>query len=101
LAITWSKFGVRENLKLQNYSNNYELSENAIKMMFFLKSPCAKRLRVEEVLIPTSQESQDKVTSIWSICWILKDPNFKDHSCVFSSGKARHPRNESALLQFN
>jgi len=35
LAITWSKFGVRENLKLQNHSKNYELSENAIKMMFF------------------------------------------------------------------
>jgi hypothetical protein len=38
LAITWSKFGVRENLKLQNHSNNYELSENAIKMMFCLIS---------------------------------------------------------------
>jgi len=31
LAITWSKFGVKEKLKLQNHSNNYELSENAIK----------------------------------------------------------------------
>jgi len=38
LAITWSQFGVRENLKLQNHSNNYELSKNAIKMMFFLIS---------------------------------------------------------------
>jgi hypothetical protein len=28
LAITWSKFGVRENLILQNHSNNYELSKN-------------------------------------------------------------------------
>jgi hypothetical protein len=38
LAITWSKLGVKENLKLQNHSNNYELSENAIKMTFFLIS---------------------------------------------------------------
>jgi hypothetical protein len=38
LAITWSKFGVNENLKLQSHSNNYELSENAMKMTFFLIS---------------------------------------------------------------
>ena len=38
LAKTWSKFRVRENLKLRNHSNNYELSGNAIKMTFFLKS---------------------------------------------------------------
>jgi len=38
LAITWSKFGVKENLKLQNHSNNYKLSENAIQMTFFLIS---------------------------------------------------------------
>ncbi len=36
--IAWSKFGVMENLKLQNHSNNYEQSKNATKMMFFLIS---------------------------------------------------------------
>jgi len=34
LAITWSKFGVRENLKLQNHSNNYGF-ENALKIDVF------------------------------------------------------------------
>ena len=38
LAINWSKFGVKENLKLQNHSHNDELSENDIKMTFFLIS---------------------------------------------------------------
>ena len=68
-------------------------------MRFFPKIAACQE--VKGVLTPTSQESQGEVTSIWSVCRILKDPNFKDHSCIFSSGKARHPRNESALLQFN
>jgi hypothetical protein len=58
---------------------------------------------VKGVLTPTSHESQDELTSVWSVFQILKNPNFKDHSLVRLKveGKARHPRNESALLQFN
>ena len=39
---------------------------------------------VKGVLTPISQESQDEVTSVWSVGRILKDPNFKDHSYVLS-----------------
>ncbi len=39
---------------------------------------------VKGVLTPTSQESQDEVMSIWSVCQILKDPQSKDHSYVLS-----------------
>ena len=38
LAISWPKIGFRKHLKLLNYSNNYELSKNAIKKAFSLLS---------------------------------------------------------------
>ncbi len=38
---------------------------------------------VKGVLTPTSQESQDEVTSARSVRPIPKDPNFKDHSYVY------------------
>ena len=39
---------------------------------------------VKGVLTPTSQESQDEVMSVWSVCRSLKIPQFKDHSYVLS-----------------
>jgi hypothetical protein len=38
--------------------------------------------KVKGVLTPTSQESQDEVMSVWSVCRSLKIPQFKDHSLV-------------------
>ena len=39
---------------------------------------------IKGVLTPTSQESQDEVMSVWSVCRVLKIPQFKDHSYVLS-----------------
>jgi hypothetical protein len=36
VAITQSKIGLTKNFKLQNYSNGYELSKNAIQRVIFL-----------------------------------------------------------------
>ncbi len=50
------------------------------KVLFNSTAACQE---VKRVLTPSSQESQDKVTSVWSVCRIPQGSNIKDHSYVF------------------